>query len=256
MYKRQSNAYVVGTNAASGNFIRAFRPDLSTYWTLDIGSDAITNEINSDVTRAYTFVPVGAGGGGIYGLDLSVAPVGGLPPKPAGWPTQKILSGVMFRSQCRTPFGWPVAQTRLLCGSSTGTLYALDQATGSTVATASVTGSIQSVLPVSNAAGVIIYSTRSGRVGRMHFDGTAFTSTFEVTVPGAVVVSTPVFVNSRNAIYVGANGALHKLDSLTGAPVASRTLDGLQVSEVGFDAFSGTLFVETSAGTIWGVPFF
>ncbi|MEW5852533.1 MAG: hypothetical protein AB2A00_27350 [Myxococcota bacterium] len=258
-YKANGPALLFGTNEASGNYIRAVRPDLTAYWTLSIGTDAITHEVNSDVTRAYMFVPVGAGSGGIYAFDMSVDPGAGAAPKPSGWASQKILDGTLFKAQCRmSPTAW--TQQALFCGSHSGTLYAINPATGAVIATTSVTGSVQGLVAISSA-GYVVYSTRSGRVGKVYFDGTAFktaadgqANTFEVTVSGAAVVSTPLPIS--RGIFVGGAGKLHKLDNATGALLGSQTLDGVQVSEVALETSSSTFFVQTSDGTIWGIPAF
>ncbi|MEW5852531.1 MAG: hypothetical protein AB2A00_27340 [Myxococcota bacterium] len=256
-YKANGPALLFGTNEASGNYIRAVRPDLTAYWTLSIGTDAITHEVNSDVTRAYMFVPVGAGSGGIYAFDMSVDPGAGAAPKPSGWASQKILDGTLFKAQCRmSPTAW--TQQALFCGSHSGTLYAINPATGAVIATTSVTGSVQGLVAISSA-GYVVYSTRSGRVGKVYFDGTAFktaadgqANTFEVTVSGAAVVSTPLPISA--GVFVGGAGKLFKLNPTDGSLLGSLALDGVQVSEVALETSTSTIFVQTSAGTIWGVP--
>jgi hypothetical protein len=261
------DAFFVASNAASGNIVRAFARDLSAYWTYDAGTNAVTAEPAPDFQRALMFVPVSAGGGGILGFDLSVAPAGDGAPKPSGWSSKTILSGTVFKAQCRVPRmesspgaanGWPADQALLFCGSDAGLIYAIDPATGSVVASASVTGSVQSLSPLNKESpGAIMYTTRSGRIGRVQFNGTAFSSVFETTVPMAATVSpAAVFQVGYFGIYVGAIGAIHKLDLLTGAVLDSETLDGNQISEVGRDNLTGRIYVETSAGTIWGIdPF-
>lgn len=240
-----------GTNLVSGNYVRAYSSTLGTAWTFNTGADAVTHELNVDYAHGAIFAPVGAGGGGVYGFDVTTAySVTGGAPKPAGWPAQKILAGNLFKAQCRVTNGGAV----MYCGSDAGVIFAVNPATGATLTQTTVTGSVQSIFAVNNVG--LYYTTRSGKIGRVDFAGATFTPKWEAAIAGATVVS-PAQV-AAGFVYVGANGQLHKLSqadgTVAGTPV---TLDGgAQVSEPGMDFGLDMLFAETAAGTIWGLPRF
>jgi hypothetical protein len=257
---------VVATNDASGNFVRGLASDLTTLWEKPLGDDAVTNEPVPVYASAILLVPVGAGGGGIYGLDLSQA-ASPYPPRPAGWSSDKILSGTTFKAMCRRQLGGVFHY----CGATNGTVYAFTPTSPGTPLEITILDapgcgvpgacrSIQSVIPFN---GGLVYTTRSGRVGRVNFNGSAFTLVWDVGIPGSTVISPAMVDNLAGKVYVGAMGALHKLALVDGAAQGSVAVDGDRVSELTLildyplaTPATGTLMVQTDAATIWGIPLF
>jgi len=254
-----TDVMVFGSNSGSGgNFIQATPPSLGApYWNFATGADQVTHEPYMDYARGFLFVPVGVGTG-VFVFDLNVA---GTPPGPgvyaANLTAQKLLNTRTFQAQCRKQQTGNV----LFCGATNGDVVAIDLTNGNTLGTTNVGGSVQSISTLASSFnGDIIYTTRSGTIGRLNFTAGAFTGVWgPSTITGATVLSPATSVGS--GLYVGANGPttarLYKLNIGNGSVLDNRSLVSTgAVGAVGVDAFQNRLAATTAAGAIWSFPTF
>lgn len=264
------DAVLFATNGASANFVRGYRPSLTiSPWQFNLTdtTDGVSADsyiyINNAASQGIMMVPAGFGTGGIYGIDL-VNYNGGASPQPSGWPGTKVFSGTRFRAQCRKF----ISTANVVCGDVSGNLYAINPVTGAQVGSTFNTGS-QSILAVVPAVGqTMVYVTRSpdgttnARVGRVTFNGSTFTSNWNVTVSGVPVLSGPLVLESQNAIFVsgdanataGTGGSVVRLNATTGAVLATNALDGDDVSDPVYVTTNDNIIVQTDNGTIWAKP--
>lgn len=270
------------------NEIRAYQPDLTTplYWTRFLPpSDRVLREPYVDHGRGLVIFPITtrtntSGEGGILALDLTTDP-GIVPSAPPGWPTKVlgVTSGTRrrFQAQCRAGRSSleSTGTSVYFCGSAVEPsgnpqLYAISPVDGSVMASVAMPTSnaaIQTIIPLPEGGGVILTGA-SGLVARALWNGTTLSLTWAQQTNGTSVstfagsganVGGPTMLGSgpyAPFVYIGANGRMVKLERATGAYVSNQVLDGVDVSDLSLEAYSGTIYAGTDAGSFWGIPLF
>jgi hypothetical protein len=269
------DAAFYGTSLATGNYIASAGISLGNgrFWSLNLPANhALLVEANIDYYNGFVTYPITgntATVGGVRGFNLRDGAGGAFnattpPGPPAGWSASHIITNKSFQAQCRTSNDGAV----LYCGSTDGTIYAINPLDGTVITSTTVTNATaRSVLSLFAIKGDgLVYTTRasggvSGVVGRLTYNGSAFTKLWEVQPDGADndAASPAQVVFNKSAVYTFAEGKLFRLDLATGAnAVITGTnplpLDGAQGTEVGMDALTNTLYVTTSVGTTWILP--
>ncbi|MEW5852082.1 MAG: hypothetical protein AB2A00_25060 [Myxococcota bacterium] len=236
--------------------IVALDVNLQEVWHKPLASQSFAEALIDHETGRAWFP---SGSRGILVLDLAGSRGAQEPSPPMPWGTDGWVINTKFDTPCIK------SGAAVFCGAITARVFAVETASGyHPNCSFGVSGSVQGLAP--DGAGGVVYTTRSGRLGRRTLDeskcDTSPESAFGVLVgfPDRALTTFPLSppLIHEGMIYVGYRGAIRRFDLETGLQVGASVvlasdgaISGLTLTQ---GAGGPVIFAATAEGTYWGVP--